>query len=133
VDAAPVRRYRASATSTADGDADVVVGDYHGPLLTFANITGQSITVNATTVIETVRSAVSCTLAANVENLLLTGTANINGTGNALANILAAIGRQHPRRQGPAADIRWRRLGNDTYIIDNVGDVGTELAGGGNR
>ncbi|SSC65252.1 hypothetical protein [Ciceribacter selenitireducens] len=35
-----------------------------------------------------VRSSISLTLGANVENLLLTGTGNLNGTGNSIANSL---------------------------------------------
>jgi hypothetical protein len=33
-----------------------------------------------------VRSSITWTLGANIENLVLTGTAAINGTGNSLAN-----------------------------------------------
>jgi hypothetical protein len=39
--------------------------------------------------IDTVRAAVSYTLGANVENLVLTGAAPLNGTGNGLANVLS--------------------------------------------
>ena len=37
---------------------------------------------------DTVQSSVTLTLAANVENLILTGTGAISGTGNELANML---------------------------------------------
>ena len=44
--------------------------------------------------------SVTYTLGANVENLVLTGAAAINGTGNALTNILTGnAGNNAPRRR----------------------------------
>ena len=71
--------------------------------------------------IDTVRSSVSFTLGANVENLVLTGTAAINGTGNALANTLTG---------NAGANILSGGMGNDTYVI-GAGDRVVEAAGAG--
>ena len=49
---------------------------------------GDVVTENANEGTDTVQSAVTYTLGANVENLTLTGAAAINGTGNALDNVL---------------------------------------------
>ena len=49
---------------------------------------GDVVTENDDEGMDTVKSSVTYTLAANVENLILTGTATLNGTGNALDNVL---------------------------------------------
>jgi Ca2+-binding RTX toxin-like protein len=69
-----------------------------------------------------VRSSVSFVLGAHVEQLQLTGTAAINGTGNALDNLLRGNG---------ATNVLTGRAGNDTYYIDRATDVVVEHAGEG--
>ena len=53
-------------------------------------------------------SSVTFTLGANVENLTLTGTAAINGTGNTLNNVLTGNSRRQSarRRRGQRHDGR---------------------------
>jgi Ca2+-binding RTX toxin-like protein len=71
---------------------------------------------------DSVQAAISYTLVANVENLMLTGNAAINGTGNELANVitgnsasnrLAGLGGNDTLRGGAMADILIGGLGND--------------------
>ena len=97
-------------------------------------------TENANEGNDTVQSMITYTLGANVENLTLTGTPAINGTGNALNNILVGNsgnntlngGSGNDRLDGGAGnDTMVGGTGDDTYVVNQIGDVVTETANQG--
>jgi Ca2+-binding RTX toxin-like protein len=94
--------------------------------------------------IDTVYSSVSRTLGANLENLFLTGAANLKGAGNALNNLiigneganevkglagndtLTGLGGNDRLDGGTGDDSMTGGTGSDRYYVDSAGDIVSE-------
>jgi Ca2+-binding RTX toxin-like protein len=72
--------------------------------------------------VDKVKSSISYVAGANIDDVTLTGAGNINATGNELANVLVG---------NSGLNILNGLGGNDSYYVQNAGDVVVEGPGGG--
>src|SRR5262249_47772541 len=85
---------------------------------------GDQVTETTDPGIDTVLSSVTYTLAdPNVENLTLTGSYAIDGTGNAGDNLLIGTVSNNVLDGQAGADTMKGGFGEDTYVVDSLGDV----------
>lgn len=121
-----------SGANQLDGSsgADTLVGGA-GDDIYFVDTAGDTINEDKNAGTDSVRSAVSYTLGANIENLILTGSAVINGTGNTIANQITGNTAANQLDGGVGADTLTGGAGNDTYMIDNAGDTLVEMSNAG--
>lgn len=118
-----------AVANTIDGGAgnDTMIGGAGDDTYIVSQV-GDSVIEKTDEGTDTVKASVTYSLAAraNVENLTLTGTANIKGTGNALANQLIGNDGNNTLDGGlntNGADTFVGSAGDDVYVVRNVGDA----------
>jgi serralysin len=140
---------RADNVLNGAGGADFMAGGL-GNDTYVVNAIGDTVNENPDEGTDTVRTNLpSYTLGANVENLVFIGAGNFAGTGNLLANsitggagadsLAGAAGNDtliggsgnDVLNGGTGVDKMAGGLGDDTYFVDNAGDVANEAAGAG--
>ncbi|MBF0627100.1 MAG: DUF4347 domain-containing protein [Magnetococcales bacterium] len=151
--------YGGSGNDTLNGGtgADRLLGGTDDDIYVIDN-SGDTISEEADSGIDLVQSSITWTLGNNLENLTLTGSSAINGTGNAGNNLLSGNSSDNTLtggdgndtlngnagddtlnggagvnllNGGAGADRMIGGNGNDTFVVNNSGDVVTESANSG--
>ncbi|MBM6579755.1 hypothetical protein ILT44_06145 [Microvirga sp. BT689] len=93
--------------------------------------TGDRVTEKAKGGTDLVKTSVNWTLGSQIENLTLTGRANLKGIGNSLTNTITGNSGHNVLDGEAGADRLAGGKGNDIYIVDNTQDRITEKANEG--
>jgi Ca2+-binding RTX toxin-like protein len=122
-------------TLNGGGGADILIG-FGGNDNYYVDNAGDVVLEAAGAGNDAIFSSVSYTLGAGVEAEVLStvsfgGTTAINLTGNELHNIVYGNAGDNVLNGGGGADVLIGFAGNDSYFVDNAGDVVAEGAGAG--
>jgi Ca2+-binding RTX toxin-like protein len=97
----------------------------------FIDNAGDAVIENAGEGIDTVYATAHFRLSANVENLLLQGSADFQAYGNGQTNAIYGNAGNNILDGGAGADAMYGGAGNDVYFVDNPGDAVFENSGEG--
>jgi Ca2+-binding RTX toxin-like protein len=113
------------------GGADTLNGGLGDDTYIVSNA-GATVTEAFNAGIDTVKSSVSFILGDNIENLTLTGTDNVDATGNTQSNIITGNAGNNIITGGEGNDILTGGGGNDTFVITkgDGSDIVTDFSAG---
>ena len=101
--------------------ADTMAGKGNNDIY-YVDDAGDVVIEEAGGAVDTIHSAVSYVLPDHVENIGLMGSASLDLTGNGLSNRIYGNAGDNVLDGGAGADYLTGRGGNDTYVVDNIGD-----------
>jgi len=123
-----VRGFAGNDTLDGRGGDDILQGGF-GNDIYGVNSAGDQVQEFASQGSDTVRASISYTLGGSIENIVLTGSGNRAGTGNALANSLTGNGGNNALTGLGGADLLAGGKGADDFVFAATGDSTNKASG----